>query len=262
MIENIILSKISEHGNWDLDLFREITHIVQPLYASHSIKQGLEPDHPTEAATYPDQDDENRYLLNASHFDIPVVTPSYLFLSQGSETLLDSKKDPSSQISNSDSYLQKYVMRLANQNTRKPASSLPTEAMNELDDLEQNQKEMDTVRMTLTSRDGITSPQAKMVANRGVHTPFVDEDEVIHLGWGNQGDDGDLELHRGVSTIPSSASSSGQIRRRIRTHVAPIAPAKLGGLGPDLENQEYLAKVTVFELRSKKLRNKRSTPKK
>jgi hypothetical protein len=241
MIENIILTKISDYGKWDLDLFREITHIVQPLYASNSSQQISEPDYQPEKGPYHDQEDDNRYSLNASQFDT-VITPSYLFLSQNGETGLDSKKDPSTQISNSDSYLQKYVMRLATQNARNPAPSLPHEPLSTLDEQQRKQPDADTVRMTLTSRDGLVSPKLKL-SNVAVHTPLVDEDEEIHLGWGTAFDDVDLDIHRGVSTIPSSASSTGRIKRKIRTHIAPMAPAKLGGLGPDLENQEYLAKV-------------------
>jgi hypothetical protein len=228
MIEIKFCERISKSDQWDLTLLKDLTEIVESVYhINHEHTDSLVEETPV----YPSEEIP-LYLFPTNAFDVEPTQPSYLFLlketTDASKTL-DIKKDPSAQVTNSDSYLQKYIMNLSKKNIKVPISPtiLPTEMNFNLNATQipyEEERQHTPVKSSVQKQD----------------TLLVEDQEVVHQGWAHIEEEIDYSTYRSPSSIPSAISF-----RQKRPISLPLGPVLLGGLGPDLENEKYLEKVSL-----------------
>jgi hypothetical protein len=273
-IEKLVLQKISEWPSWGIDLMRDLTKIVEPIYAADMLRETVnnmstkeEEDRKQEDEASVDNDelltDQRAYNFNTNIYDNNATIPSagLFFATIDSHRPVKKSRESNQSRSNQSSRAASSYSEI--HRAKSAISIIPSPKSQSA--LSFHPQDHDGVPgdMTNSSYNPIGEENDNPYSNlRHVEDfnetsyPPLDESDLHHFdNFDNNHssvtmhskphtDSNDSNASYTVSSRSgSSAGSVSKITKKHKPAFFPPADVKLGGLGPDRDNEIYLSKV-------------------
>jgi hypothetical protein len=231
-MEMAVLGQIEDHSIWEVELLKDLVHLIEPMYAADKLKEhdiGVLVD--LEEGEPPFSLDLPFYNFNTKFYDNHIIIPSAgLFFSSFApeKKPISSKKEHSyTKIHGSASRpVSAYSVKSTYSAQRTSPKASPSKQVEE------------TEEPTTTCFVSLAEEQSQNV--KSLKTP-VDDDQY-HRQQVPTFDD----RPSSTSTVGRSHSSNAT-NRKFKVAYFPQVDTKLGGLGHDKDSEEYLKKVLYIE---------------
>ncbi|KAJ3306455.1 Axonemal dynein light intermediate polypeptide 1 [Kappamyces sp. JEL0829] len=231
-LEVMVLKKIETDNVWEVEMLKELTRIIDPIYAADKLREhDSQPDHDSEAQSAPSTPaNRQEYNFTTKAYDCHINIPSAgLFFSLDSKAAHSPgpEKSPAPQARRGMSFsrpISAYASSTRQHLALKSASPRPLSAS------------------SLVSREPAETPSQDH-DDEGLATSYIaiDDGNEVEQSQEHPFDDGGKTPSRNSARSSSSKSNRG----KHRVSYFPPAEVKLGGLGPDKDNAAYLAKLEM-----------------
>ncbi|KAJ3343671.1 Axonemal dynein light intermediate polypeptide 1, partial [Kappamyces sp. JEL0680] len=231
-LEVMVLKKIETDNVWEVEMLKELTRIIDPIYAADKLREhDSQPDHESEARSAPSTPaNRQEYNFTTKAYDCHINIPSAgLFFSLDSKAAHSPgpEKSPAPQARRGMSFsrpISAYASSTRQHLALKSASPRPLSAS------------------SLVSREPAETPSQDH-DDEGLATSYIaiDDGNEVEQSQEHPFDDGGKTPSRNSARSSSSKSNRG----KHRVSYFPPAEVKLGGLGPDKDNAAYLAKLEM-----------------